>query len=53
MLPSEAILILRNTGHTAELPRFVGDSHKVNGVPVTREELLTLATVQVRPFLLL
>ena len=53
MLSSEAILILRNTGHTAELPRFVGDSHKVNGVPVTREELLTLASEQDLPDLLL
>ena len=53
MQPSEAILILRNTGHTAELPRFVGDSHKVDGQPLTREELLTLASDQDLPDLLL
>ena len=52
MLPSEAILILRNTGHTAEYPRFEGDTFKVNGVSLTREQLFTMACDQDKPVVL-
>ena len=42
MTVSFALLVLRNTGHTSELPRFRGDSYKVDGHNLTRDEFLAL-----------
>jgi hypothetical protein len=36
----EALLVLRNAGYTAELPRFRGDAYKVNGRSYTKEEFI-------------
>lgn len=42
MTAPDVLLVLRNTGHTAELPRFRGDSYKVDGHNLTRDEFLAL-----------
>jgi len=39
---SYVLLVLRNLGHTAELPRHSGDSFKVDGHNLTRAEFLAL-----------
>ena len=35
---TDVLLILRNTGHKAELARFAGDSYKVDGHNLTRRQ---------------
>ena len=42
MTTSDVLLVLRNTGHQAELPRHRGDSYKVDGHSLTREEFFAL-----------
>ena len=43
------LLVLRNTGHTAELPRHSGDSYKVDGHSLTRAEFLALVDPSTTP----